>query len=95
MTLKTFLLGFLLLCVVQGCSAAIFRYPIKPACPAQPTDICSRIYYPLCGTDFKTHSNLCTLCFYIHESGTDVRIIGLGECESILERDMSRNVSHY
>ncbi|XP_077576064.1 ovomucoid-like [Stigmatopora nigra] len=83
MTLKTILLGLLFISVVTGYDI-IFSRPIKPACPSIPTDICTRIYYPLCGTDLKTHSNLCTLCYYIHESGIDVMILGLGECESLL-----------
>nr|XP_055033279.1 PI-actitoxin-Avd5a-like [Misgurnus anguillicaudatus] len=53
---------------------------IKPDCTIFSPKICTREYEPVCGSDQVTYGNICMLCGEIRETGVDIRIIKIGEC---------------
>ncbi|ROL55537.1 Ovoinhibitor [Anabarilius grahami] len=55
--------------------------PLQPNCKPYPSNICTKIYKPVCGSDGKTYSNECELCAANKASKTKILIQKQGECD--------------
>ncbi|KAK9962891.1 hypothetical protein ABG768_006130 [Culter alburnus] len=54
--------------------------PQQPNCKRYSSNICTKIYKPVCGSDGKTYGNECVLCAAIRGSKTKILIQKQGEC---------------
>ncbi|KAK9962889.1 hypothetical protein ABG768_006128 [Culter alburnus] len=66
-----------LLCVLVAVSDAAR----KPNCKRYPSDACTKIYKPKCGSNGKTYSNECELCVAIRKTGTEILIVKESRCD--------------
>ncbi|XP_067238317.1 double-headed protease inhibitor, submandibular gland-like [Chanodichthys erythropterus] len=64
--------------------------PQQPNCKRYSTNICTKIYKPVCGSDGKTYSNECLLCAANRTSKTEILIQKQGECNRCV-RPADRN----